>query len=75
MPEQEELFVDLPNTGDTVEVNIEDPPKDGTALSVETSVDSEDEEHVEYSKKVQRRIDKLTKKAREAERQQEAAIN
>ena len=27
MPEQEELFVDLPNTGDTVEVNIEDPPK------------------------------------------------
>ena len=75
MPEQEELFVDLPNTGDTVEVNIEDPPKEDTALSVETSVDSEDEEHVEYSKKVQRRIDKLTKKAREAERQQEAAIN
>lgn len=69
MPEQEELVVDLPDTGEEVDVEVKES-EETTQEAVE-----EDEEHVDYSKKVQRRIDKLTKKAREAERQQEAALN
>ena len=72
MPEQDELVVDLPDTGEEVDVEVKEAAPDET---VEISEDIEDEEHVDYSKKVQRRIDKLTKKAREAERQQEAALN
>ena len=72
MPEQDELVVDLPDTGEEVDVEVKEAAPDET---VEVSEDTEDEEHVDYSKKVQRRIDKLTKKAREAERQQEAALN
>ena len=68
MPEQEELVVDLPETGPEIDVEVEDTD------DVEAS-SGEDQEHLEYSKKVQKRIDKLTKKAREAERQQEAALN
>ena len=68
MPEQEELVVDLPETGPEIDVEVED------SGDVEAS-SGEDQEHLEYSKKVQKRIDKLTKKAREAERQQEAALN
>ena len=68
MPEQEELVVDLPETGPELDVEVED------SEDVEASSE-EDQEHLEYSKKVQKRIDKLTKKAREAERQQEAALN
>ena len=69
MPEQDELVVDLPDTGEEVDVEVKES-EETTQEAVE-----EDEEHVDYSKKVQRRIDKLTKKAREAERQQEAALN
>ena len=68
MPEQEELVLDLPETGPEIDVEVED------SEDVEASSE-EDQEHLEYSKKVQKRIDKLTKKAREAERQQEAALN
>tara|TARA_R100001244_G_scaffold123586_1_gene93273 strand:- start:110 stop:1009 length:900 start_codon:yes stop_codon:yes gene_type:complete len=70
-PDQDELVVDLPSDGDDVTVEI-DPL---TVDSAEVILDSKDTEHEVYSKKVQRRIDSLTKKAREAERQQEAAIN
>ena len=70
-PDQDELVVDLPSDGDDVIVEI-DPL---TVESAEVILDSKDTEHEVYSKKVQRRIDSLTKKAREAERQQEAAIN
>ena len=72
MPEQDELVVDLPDTGEEVDVEVKEAAPDET---VEISEDIEDEEHVDYSKKVQRRIDKLTKKARDAERLQEAALN
>ena len=67
MPEPEPNIVDLPSEGQTVSVEIE---KD-SASPVEAAVS---EEHEAYSSKVQKRIDKLTKKAREAERQQQAAI-
>ena len=71
--DQEELFVDIPDSGQSIDVEIEplelspDDPGFGT--------ENPDEEHLEYSKKVKRRIDKLTKKAREMERQQAAAID
>ena len=67
MPEPEPNIVDLPSEGQAVSVEIE---KD-SASPVEAAVS---EEHEAYSSKVQKRIDKLTKKAREAERQQQAAI-
>ena len=65
----EDLVVDLPDTGDSVEVEIE--PLE--AAPGEEAMEAPEEEHLEYSKKVKRRIDKLTKKAREMERQQTAA--
>ena len=74
MPETNEgdLVVDLPDSGDTVDIVLEAPPEE----EKEGSAEKEDSaEHEDYSKNVRRRIDKLTKKAREAERQQEVAIN
>ena len=70
-PEQDELLVDLPSEGGDVSVEI-DPL---AAEPAEEVLDSDDSEHQSYSKKVQRRIDSLTKKAREAERQTESAVN
>jgi hypothetical protein len=67
MPETERNFVDLPSEGPEVSVEID---KSEVAVSPEEN----SPEHEEYSAKVQKRIDKLTKKAREAERQQKAAI-
>ncbi len=71
MPETEEEMVDIPSEGESVniEVNQEEVPEEIKAGALET-----DEEHQDYSKKVQKRIDKLTRKAKEAERQQEAAL-
>ena len=71
MPEIDDEMVDVPTEGKsvTVEVNKDDMP---VAASTE---DSDDDEHLDYSKNVQKRIDKLTRKAREAERQQDAAIS
>ena len=63
MPEQENMTVDLPSEGAPISVEVE-PSMDKEASS----------EHEEYSGKVQKRIDKLTRKVREAERQQTAAI-
>lgn len=70
-PEQDELLVDLPSEG--ADVSVEINPL--AAEPAEEMLDSDDSEHQSYSKKVQRRIDSLTKKAREAERQTESAIN
>jgi len=76
MPEIEDEMVDLPSEGKsvTVTVNKDDMPENVEPASASSETDDEDE-HLEYSKKVQKRIDKLTRKAREAERQQDAAIN
>ena len=68
MPETEQNFVDLPSEGPSVSVEI-----DKSVVTVSPGEDSP--EHEAYSAKVQKRIDKLTKKAREAERQQKAAID
>ena len=76
MPEIEEEMVDVPSEGKSiaVEVNKDDMPGSIEPVSASTE-DSDDDEHLDYSKNVQKRIDKLTRKAREAERQQEAAIS
>jgi small-conductance mechanosensitive channel len=68
MPEPEQSLVDLPSEGPHVSVEID---KDSVSPAIQEGTV---EEHEEYSAKVQKRIDKLTKKAREAERQQKAAI-
>ena len=69
--DQEELVIDIPDSGQSLDVEVEPFATDPDAFDVEGS---DGEEHLEYSKKVQRRIDKLTKKTREMERQQQAAI-
>ena len=68
--DQEELIVDIPDSGPSVDVEV-----DPLELNPESTDNESPEEHLEYSKKVKRRIDKLTKKAREMERQQAAAVD
>ena len=79
MPEaqNEELVVDIPTEGSDVAVEINPEQVIVGSVAAETTVsEAEDSvEHAEYSQKVKKRIDKLTKKVREAERQQDAAIN
>jgi len=79
MPEaqNEELVVDIPTEGGDVAVEINPEQVIVGSVAAETTVsEAEDSvEHAEYSQKVKKRIDKLTKKVREAERQQDAAIN
>jgi hypothetical protein len=72
MPEtnQDDLVVDIPDSGSQIDVEIDASPETEEPGELEES----SEEHENYSKNVKKRIDKLTKKAREAERQQEAAI-
>ena len=68
MSDQDELLIDLPSEGSAVDVDVEPLPDD-------PQEDSEaPEEHEQYSKKVKKRIDKLTRERREAERQQDAAL-
>ena len=84
--EADEKMVALPSEGDHVEVEL---PKDSTKLvnsDDDKNIDVGEKEVVvegtaseseveDYGKKVQSRIDKLTKKLREAERREAAAID
>ena len=76
--EVEEKMVDLPDTGSSVEVDIADTKKtvnpDGEDQSVVTEETASSDEMDDYGKKVQSRIDKLTKRLRESERREQAAI-
>jgi len=81
----DEKMVDLPSTGASVDVEIDDKEtiinKENDGIEVineskeiiieEKTASKEDME--DYGKKVQSRIDKLTKKVREAERREQAA--
>ena len=77
----DEKMVDLPSTGASIDVEIDDketiinkeePEAIETVVKVEeTATEGEMED---YGKKVQSRIDKLTKKLREAERREQAAV-
>lgn len=78
--EADEKMVDLPSTGESIDVEIDDketiinkeePEAVETVVKTETASEGEMED---YGKKVQSRIDKLTKKLREAERREQAAV-
>ena len=76
--EVEEKMADLPDSGADVEVDIADTKKtvnpDGEDQSVVTEETASSDEMDDYGKKVQSRIDKLTKRLRESERREQAAI-
>ena len=77
--EVEENMVDLPDSGSPVEVEISDTKKtinpDEDTPAVETEVKTASSEEMDdYGNKVQSRIDKLTKRLREAERREKAAV-
>ena len=73
-------MVDLPAEGEVTEVNLDEASKkvntDDTSQEVDVGVKegASSEEVDDYGKKVQSRIDKLTKRAREAERREQAAV-
>tara|TARA_B100000242_G_C43046650_1_gene488623 strand:+ start:671 stop:1603 length:933 start_codon:yes stop_codon:yes gene_type:complete len=79
---QAEALVPLDTDGEEVEIELEGVASETEAAAeveevVEETNDeeskAEDTEHEEYSKSVQKRIDKLTAKLREAERREQAA--
>ena len=77
--EAEEKMVDLPDTGSPVDVEIADTKKtinpEEEVPVVETTVETASTEEMDdYGQKVQSRIDKLTKRLREAERREQAAV-
>jgi len=80
--EVEEKMVDLPSEGQSVDVEIKEAPKVVNSETDETIdvgekevVEAASETEVEdYGKKVQSRIDKLTKNLRESQRREVAAI-
>ena len=80
--EADEKMVDLPSEGASVDVEIKDTPRTVNSETDETIdvgekevVEAASETEVEdYGKKVQSRIDKLTKNLREAQRRETAAI-
>jgi hypothetical protein len=80
--EADEKMVDLPSEGASVDVEIKDTPRTVNSETDETIdvgekgvVEVASETEVEdYGKKVQSRIDKLTKNLREAQRRETAAI-
>jgi hypothetical protein len=83
--EADEKMVDLPSTGASIDVEIDDKEtiiNKEEPEAVETVVKTEEKptetasegEMEDYGKKVQSRIDKLTKKLREAERREQAAV-
>jgi|TARA_R100001463_G_scaffold106830_2_gene161435 hypothetical protein len=76
----EAVMVDLPSDGPSIDVElpeskeskVESQPQDQQEVIVEDSASQGEME--DYGKKVQSRIDKLTKKLRESERREQAAI-
>ena len=81
--EVDEKMVDLPSEGQSVDVEIKESPKVVNSETDETidvgekevvSTTASEGEMEDYGKKVQSRIDKLTKKLRESERREVAAI-
>jgi hypothetical protein len=74
---QAEALVPLDTDGEEVEIELEGVASETEAAAeveeVVEETNDEDTEHEEYSKSVQKRIDKLTAKLREAERREQAA--
>jgi hypothetical protein len=79
--EVEEKMVDLPSDGPAVDVELPtkstkiiNPDPEETEVVEEQANTASEEEMGDYGKKVQSRIDKLTKRLRESERREQAAI-
>ena len=80
--EAEAKMVDLPSDGPSVDVELPttkektiNPEPEQKEVVVEENKDTASTEEMDdYGKKVQSRIDKLTKKLREAERREQAAV-
>jgi hypothetical protein len=79
---QNDKMVPIDTSGDPVEVELKEEDKQEQQenkpdIQVEETVQEEgkEEELEEYSQSVKRRIDKLTRKMREAERREQAAID
>ncbi len=78
---EQDKMVPIDTSGDPVEIEVKEDDKKENDVQVEqedqpeVSVQEEkkDEELEEYSQSVKRRIDKLTRKMREAERREQAA--
>tara|TARA_Y100001937_G_scaffold121475_1_gene180307 strand:+ start:1386 stop:2315 length:930 start_codon:yes stop_codon:yes gene_type:complete len=71
--DSEEETVETTQDNQDIEVEVEiDQSETAEADSVE--IESEEDEHQKYTAGVQKRIDRLTKKMREAERQREEAL-
>ena len=85
MPEEDKKIVQLDTSGPDQEVDIEETkdesvveteaPKQETETVEQETTQQEDGKLEEYSKGVQARIAKLTRKMREAERREQAAID
>ena len=85
MPEEEKKTVDIDTSGPDATVDIEEQkdesvveteaPKQETETEEPVKQESQDDKLEEYSKGVQARIAKLTRKMREAERREQAAID
>ncbi len=84
MPDEEKKTVDIDTSGPDATVDIEEQkdesvveteaPKQETTEQEPVKQESQDDKLEEYSKGVQARIAKLTRKMREAERREQAAI-
>ena len=81
--EADAKMVDIPDTGPAVDVELPtkaektinpDPEPEAVATEVKTEETASEGDMEDYGKKVQSRIDKLTKKLRETERREAAAI-
>lgn len=66
--------VELKEDGGAAPIEVEKPAPEEKAVAPEQTEATDDGELAQYSDSVKRRIDKLTYKAREAERQRDAAI-
>ena len=80
---EQDKMVPIDTSGDAVEIELkEDEKKEGDSVQVEQDEpavevqqeEKKEEDLEEYSQSVKRRIDKLTRKMREAERREQAAI-
>ena len=81
--EADAKMVDIPDSGPAIDVELPnkiektinpDPEPEAVETVVKTDETASSEEMDDYGKKVQSRIDKLTKRVRESERREQAAI-
>ena len=70
----EEKTIPIEDTGDSVDVELKDVVEEATKETPVEEPQKESSEHEEYSSSVKKRINDLTKKWREEERQKKAAL-